>query len=301
MIQPIRIGQRLVGRDQPCFIVAEIGINHNGNISIARKLISAAVLSNCDAVKFQKRTVNTVYTPEELARPRESPFGRTNGDLKYGLEFGIARYRAIDEYCRMHNMLWFASCWDEASVDFIEQFNPPCYKIASACLTDDDLLRHHRRFHRPIILSTGMSSLSEIDHAVEVLGTDELIIMQSTSAYPTRAEELNLNAIHSLRERYRLPVGYSSHEVGLATTLAAAALGACMIERHITLDRTTWGSDQAAALEPHEFVRLNRDIREIESAMGNGVKRVYESEIPIMRKLRRVKRKRPSAPAVAKA
>ncbi|MDL1894811.1 N-acetylneuraminate synthase [Anaerolineae bacterium CFX7] len=284
----VKIGDRWVGTGEPCFIVAEIGINHNGDLDIARKLIAAAALAGCNAVKFQKRTVNVVYTPEELARPRESPFGATNGDLKRGLEFGYEPYRALDEYCRLHNMLWFVSCWDEASVDFIEQFNPPCYKIASACLTDDDLLRHHRRFGRPLILSTGMSTLEQIDHAVDVLATEDLILMHCTSTYPSKLEELNLAAIRALAQRYGVPVGYSGHEVGLATSVAAAALGACMIERHITLDRAMWGSDQAASVEPHGLARLVRDIRGIESAMGDGVKKVYPSEVAVMNKLRRV-------------
>lgn len=283
-----KIGNHWVGDGEPCFIVAEIGINHNGNLDLARKLISAALLAGCDAVKFQKRTIEVVYTPEELAKPRESPFGTTNGDLKRGLEFGYEQYRAIDEYCRLHHIPWFASCWDEASVDFIAQFNPPCYKIASASLTDDHLLRHYRQYGKPLILSTGMSTLEQIDRAVEILGTQDLILMHCTSTYPSKPEELNLRAIQTLKERYGVPVGYSGHEVGLATSVAAAVLGACMIERHITLDRAMWGSDQAASVEPQGFARLVRDIRVVEQAMGDGIKRVYDSEVPIMNKLRRV-------------
>ncbi len=287
-MKKVKIGNRWIGDGEPCVIVAEIGINHNGDLDITRKLISAAILAGADAVKFQKRTVDVVYSPEELARPRESPFGKTNGDLKRGLEFGYEQYRVIDGYCRLHKVIWFASCWDEASVDFIEQFDPPCYKIASACLTDDNLLRHHRRTERPIILSTGMSTLAQIDHAVEVLGTDDLILMHTTSTYPSKLEELNLKAIPTLRERYNVLVGYSGHEVGLSTSVAAATLGACMIERHITLDRAMWGSDQAASVEPTGFNRLVRDVRAIGTAMGDGVKRVYSSEEPIIAKLRRV-------------
>jgi N-acetylneuraminate synthase len=288
MSKTVTIAGRTIGEGHPCFVIAEIGINHNGDLDLARKLISAALLSGCDAVKFQKRTVDVVYSAEELAKPRENPFGPTNGDLKRGLEFGQEQYQAIDEYCRLHNILWFASCWDEGSVDFVAQFNPPCFKIASASLTDDNLLRHHRRHGKPIILSTGMSSLEEIDHAVEVLGTRDLLLMHTTSTYPSKPEELNLRAIHTLRDRYGVPVGYSGHEVGLATTVAAVALGACMVERHITLDRAMWGSDQAASVEPHGFARLTRDIRAIELAMGDGIKKVYESEIPIRAKLRRI-------------
>lgn len=287
MAYKVKIGNQWVGDGEPCFVIAEIGINHNGDVDIARKLISAAMLSGCQAVKFQKRTVEVVYTPEELAIPRENPFGSTNGDLKRGLEFGFYQYQEIDEYCKSHNMLWFASCWDEGSVDFIEQFNPPCFKIASACLTDDALLRHHRQCARPIILSTGMSTLQQIDHAVEVLGTKDLLIMHCTSTYPSKPTELNLRCIQTLKERYGVPVGYSGHEVGLATTVAASVLGACMVERHITLDRAMWGSDQAASVEPHGFSRMVRDIRVCEAALGNGTKCVYDSELPIIKKLRR--------------
>jgi N-acetylneuraminate synthase len=288
MSNVVRVGNQLVGDGQPCFIVAEIGINHNGSVEIAKKLIDAASLAGCDAVKFQKRTLDVVYTPEELAKPRENPFGATNGDLKRGLEFGEKEYKEIDAYCRDKNILWFASCWDEGSVDFMERFNPPCYKIASASLTDDNLLRHHRRYGRPIIVSTGMSTQEEIDHAVEVLGRDNLILLHCTSTYPSQVEELNLSAIRAMRERYGVPVGYSGHEVGLAPSIGAAALGACMIERHITLDRAMWGSDQAASVEWQGFWRLVKDVRALEKAMGDGVKRVYESEVPIITKLRRV-------------
>ena len=290
MSKTISFGGRAVGEGEPCFVVAEIGINHNGDLDAARKLISAAALTGCEAVKFQKRTVEVVYTPQELAQPRPNPFGPTNGDLKHGLEFGADQYQAIDEYCKLHKILWFASCWDEGSVDFIEQFDPPCYKIASAGLTDDNLLRYHRRYGRPIVLSTGMSTIEQIDHAVEILGTDELILMHATSTYPSQLEELNLKAISTLRERYGVPVGYSGHEVGLSPSVAAAVMGACLIERHITLDRAMWGSDQAASVEPQGFAKLTRDIRAIEKAMGDGVKRVYDSEVPVMNKLRRVGR-----------
>jgi N-acetylneuraminate synthase len=287
MTREVSIGERLVGEGHPCFIVAEIGINHNGSLEIAKKLVDAAALGGCDAAKLQKRTVDVVYSPEELARPRESPFGDTNGDLKRALELGQGAYDEFDRYCREKSFMWFASCWDEGSVDFIEQFGPPCYKIGSACLTDDHLLRHHRQYNRPIILSTGMSTLEQIDHAVEVLGTHDLILLHCTSTYPSATEELNLTAMQSLKDRYQLPVGYSGHEVGLAPGVAAAALGACIVERHITLDRAMWGSDQAASVEPQGIWRLVKDIRAIEKAQGDGVKRVWDSEIPVMKKLRR--------------
>ena len=249
-MQPVKIGDRLVGPGYPAYIVAEIGINHNGEVGIAKKLIDAAVEAGCNAVKFQKRTVEVVYSPEELARPRESPFGGTNGDLKRGLEFSQEQFVEIDRFCHERGISWFASSWDEASVDFIARFDPPCYKIASASLTDDNLLRHHRALSRPMILSTGMSSLEQIDHAVEILGKENLVLLHCTSTYPARLEELNLKVIPTLVERYDVPVGYSGHEVGLYTSLAAVVLGACFLERHITLDRAMWGSDQAASVEP---------------------------------------------------
>jgi N-acetylneuraminate synthase len=287
MVQ-VKIGDVAVGDGAPCYIVGEIGINHNGDLGIARRLIDVAAIAGANAVKFQKRTVDVVYTAEELAKSRENPFGPTNGDLKRGLEFGHDQYQHIDRYCREKNLVWFASCWDEASVDFMERFAPPAYKIASASLTDDNLLRHHKKTGRPIIISTGMSTLGQVDHAVEVLGSDNLVILHTTSAYPAKIADLNLKQIPALRARYGVPVGYSGHEVGLATSYAAAALGACMIERHITLDRAMWGSDQAASVEPQGLMKLVRDVRTIELALGDGVKRVTEDEIPIMKKLRRV-------------
>ena len=286
-MHPVRIARTLVGPGEPTFLVAEIGINHNGDLEQAKKLISIAAGAGWDAVKFQKRTIEVVYTPEELALPRESPFGKTNGDLKRGLEFGYDEYAEIDSFCRSRGIPWLASCWDEESVDFMEQFDPPCYKISSACLTNDRLLRYHRNKGRPILLSTGMSTTEQIDHAVEVLGKESLALMHCTSSYPCKPEELNLKLIPRLMERYDVPVGYSGHEIGLYTTLAAVVLGACIAERHITLDRAMWGSDQAASIEPHGLARLVKDIRAVEMAMGDGVKQVYESEIPVQRKLRR--------------
>lgn len=287
-MEAVTIGNRRVGPNQPTFFIAEIGINHNGDLNLAKTLITSAKGAGCDAVKFQKRTVDVVYSAEELARTRESPFGTTNGELKRALEFGAEEYAEIDGLCRDLDIPWFASCWDEASVDFIERYNPCCYKIASACLTDSNLLRHHQRTGKPIILSTGMSSLEQIDRAVEVLGTKNLILAHCTSTYPAKIEELNLRVIGTLIDRYQVPVGYSGHEVGLYTSLAAVTLGACMIERHITLDRTMWGSDQAASVEIHGIARLVKDIRAVEQALGDGVKRIYDSEVPIMKKLRRV-------------
>lgn len=284
----VKISGKIVGDNQPCFVIAEIGINHNGSLDIAKQLIDVAVVFGADAVKFQKRTVELVYSPEELAKPRESPFGSTNGDLKRGLEFGFEQYKEIDRYCRDKGIIWFASSWDEKSVDFMAQFDPPCYKIASPLITDDNLLKYHKKLGKPIILSTGMSDMKIIEHAVEVLGTEDLIIMHCTSTYPTRPEELNLSGIQTLKERFDIPIGYSGHEVGLYTTYAAVVLGAYAVERHITLDRAMWGSDQAASIEPQGLRRLIVDIRNWEKAKGDGKIRIYDSEIPIMKKLRRV-------------
>ena len=284
----LQLGSKVIGPEKPCYVIAEIGINHNGDIDIAKKLINVASGAGCDAVKFQKRTIDIVYSKEELAKPRESPFGMTNGDLKRGLEFELEEYQEIDRYCREVKIDWFASCWDEASVDFIAQFKVPGFKIASASLTDDNLLRHTRKVGKPIILSTGMSTLQEVDHAVEVLGKQDLALLHACSTYPAFYEELNLKVIDVLRDRYGVPVGYSGHETGLPSSVAATVLGACIIERHITLDRSMWGSDHAASLEPNGITRLIRDIRLIEKSMGDGVKRVLEREQPIIKKLRRV-------------
>jgi N-acetylneuraminate synthase len=281
------IGNKKIGDGKPCYIIAEIGINHNGDINIAKKLIDLAAFAGCDAVKFQKRTIDVVYSAEELAKPRENPFGTTNGDLKYGLEFGQQEYQEIDRYCKEKNVSWFASCWDEGSVDFIDQFDVPCYKIASASITDDGLLRHTKAKGKPIIMSTGMSTLEQIDHAVDVLGKDNLIILHTTSTYPATYEELNLTVIPVLKKRYNLPVGYSGHESGIASSVAAVALGACIVERQITLDRAMWGSDQAASLGPSGVIKMVNEIRLVETSMGDGVKKVFATEEPIIKKLRR--------------
>ena len=285
----IEIGRRPVGDGYPVYIIAEIGINHNGDLENAKKLIDMAVLAGCDAVKFQKRTPELCVPEGQREVMRETPWGlMTYLEYRQRVEFGLVEYEEIDRYCKEKNITWFASCWDEPSVDFIEQWVPACYKIASASLTDDELLQHVNSKGRPIILSTGMSSLEEIRHAVSLLDQNRLLIAHSTSSYPCKPEELNLRMINALREEFSCPIGYSGHEVGLQTTYAAVVLGACFVERHITLDRAMWGSDQAASVEPGGFNRLVRDIRSLETAMGDGVKRVYESEEPIIAKLRRV-------------
>ena len=289
MQKTITIKNKKIGDGFPCFIIAEIGINHNGSVDLAKKMIDIAVTTGCDAVKFQKRTIDVVYTQEELAKERKSVFGNTNGDLKRGLEFGLKEYKEIDKYCKEKGILWFASCWDEHSVDFIEQFNPPCYKIASASLTDDNLLKYTKSKGKPIILSTGMSTMEEINHAVSILGEDNLIIMHCTSTYPSNSDEMNLKVIQTFKKEFSCPIGYSGHERGITPSVIAVALGANVVERHITTDRTNWGSDQAASLETSGLYHMVRDIRQTPILLGDGVKVVYPRELPIIEKLRRVK------------
>lgn len=286
-MKSIKIGNHLVGDGHPCFIVAEIGINHNGNLSFAKKLIDLAFISGCDAIKFQKRTIDKVYTPEELAMPRETVFGKTNGDLKRGLEFSFEDYVEIDKYCKDKGIMWFASCWDIDSVDFIEQFDPPCYKIASASLTDKKLIEYTKSKGKPLLLSTGMSTIEEIDEAVKIVQGSEFLLYHCTSTYPCENNEINLSVIPYLKEKYDCPVGYSGHEKGIMPSLASVVIGSCSVERHITFDRTLWGSDQAASLEPRGLMLLIRDIRNVPVVLGDGIKIVYDSEVPIKKKLRR--------------
>jgi N-acetylneuraminate synthase len=286
----IRIGDRLVGDGQRVFIIGEIGINHNGSLELAKKLIDGAVLAGADAVKFQKRTPEKCVPKDQWHVERDTPWGRmTYIDYRHKVEFGRREYTAIDRHCRERNIIWFASCWDEDSVDFMEHFNPPCYKAASATITDSHLLYKKRSTGRPLILSTGMSSMDEIEAAVILLGQDNLMIAHSTSNYPCAPKELNLRMIHTLKEKYpACPIGYSGHEVGLAPTWAAVALGATFVERHITLDRSMWGTDQAASVEIGGFIRLISNIRDVELALGDGIKRVYDGELRQREKLRRV-------------
>ncbi|MBK9256045.1 MAG: N-acetylneuraminate synthase family protein [Saprospiraceae bacterium] len=282
---------RKIGPGQPCFIIAEIGINHNGDLSIAKKLIEEAAHAGCDAVKFQKRTPEVCTPRDEWDRMRDTPWGRMKYiDYRYKVEFGVSEYAEIDRYAAEMGIVWFASCWDQESVDFLEQFDPMLYKAASASLTDIELLMKKRSTDKPLIISTGMSTQHQIDFAVEAIGSDNLLIAHSTSAYPCAPEELNLRMIHSLREKFSgIPIGYSGHETGLATTYAAVVMGANFVERHYTLDRAMWGSDQAASVEIEGMRRMVRDIRDIEKAMGDGIKKVYESEQGSIKKLRKFK------------
>jgi N-acetylneuraminate synthase len=287
MPKQVKIGKRLIGEGQPTFVIGEIGLNHNGDLGIAKKLIDAAALAGCDAVKFQKRTPELCVPPEQRNVMRETPWGlMTYMEYRHRVEFGIGEYKEIDRYCREKGIVWFASCWDEPSVDFMKHFDFACYKIASASLTNEDLLRHTNSAGKTMILSTGMSTMAQIRRAVLLLDSDRILIAHSTSSYPCNPLELNLHMIDTLRQEFDCPIGYSGHEVGLQTTLAAVALGACFIERHITLDRAMWGSDQAASVEPVGLMRLVRDVRVIERALGDGVKRVYESELPLIKRLR---------------
>lgn len=283
----IEINSKKVGEGYPVYITAEIGINHNGDIDIAKKLIDAAVLSGCDAVKFQKRTPDLCVPAKQKNIMRETPWGIMSYlDYRHKIEFGKDEYVEIDAYCKSKGIDWFASCWDKPSVDFIEQFNPVAHKICSAALTNDELLRYIDGFGHPVIMSTGMSTMEQIEHAVSLINNSSLILLHATSTYPCNVKELNLNMIAALKGKFAFPIGYSGHEVGIQTTVAAAVLGASFIERHITLDRAMWGSDQAASVEPIGFMKLVRDIRACEVGLGDGVKRVYESELPIIERLR---------------
>jgi N-acetylneuraminate synthase len=283
------IGNTLVGPGHPVYITGEIGINHNGDLASAFALIDQAAAAGCDAVKFQKRTPGICTPRDQWDVERDTPWGRmTYIDYRHRVEFGEDDYRAIDAHARERGIAWFASPWDIESVDFLEQFDVPAHKVASASLTDDELLRRLRATRRTVILSTGMSTPQQIRHAVEVLGSDNIVLLHATSTYPAKPTELNLRMIHTLASEFpNVPIGYSGHETGLQTTLAAVALGAVFVERHITLDRALWGSDQAASVEPPGLQRLVRDIRIISESLGDGVKQVYEGELAAMKKLRR--------------
>jgi N-acetylneuraminate synthase len=289
MGREIKIGRRLLGDAHPTYVVAEIGVNHNGDLDLTKKLIQAAAHAGVDAVKFQKRTPELCVPPEQRNVMRETPWGYiTYLEYRYKVEFNLEQYQEIDRYCHKLGITWFSSVWDEPSVDFLENFNPVAYKIPSASLTDHNLLRHLKKTGRPLILSTGMSTMDQIQAAVDVIGPDNVMITHATSTYPCDPEELNLKVIPVLRERFPFPIGYSGHEVGLIPTIVAVALGACLVERHITLDRAMWGSDQAASVEPGGFERLVKYIRVSEQSLGDGVKRVYDSELPSLKKLRRI-------------
>ena len=289
MTNKVAVGNKTIGVGEPVYVIAEIGINHNGDIEIAKQLMDVAVETGCDAVKFQKRTPEICVPEEQKSIPRDTPWGTmTYFEYKKRIEFEQSEFEQIEAYAKKIGIDWFASPWDVPSVDFLESFDVPCQKIASACLTDSELLSAVNKTKTTTILSTGMSSIEEIDKAVSLLNNVPLAIAQATSTYPAEASELNLRAIQTFAEKYKVPVGYSGHERGLQVTIAAVALGATFIERHITLDRSMWGTDHSASLEPEGLKKLVRDIRIIELALGDGKKKVYDSEIPIRAKLRRV-------------
>jgi N-acetylneuraminate synthase len=286
----VRIGTHTIGEGHPAYLIGEIGLNHNGDVDIAKRLIDVAADAGMQAVKFQKRTPE-ISTPEHMKNtPRSTPWGEmTYLEYRYRVEFDRDQYIEIGDHATMRGLDWFASPWDEPSVDFLEDLNVVAYKIASASVTDLEMLAKIAATGKPVILSTGMSTLEQIDAAVAALGTENLAIMHATSTYPLPAEEANLRMIHTLRDRYAgVPIGYSGHEPGLQISIAAVALGATSVERHITLDRTMWGSDHAASLEPHGLNTLVRDIRIIETALGDGVKRIFPGEQAPLSKLRRV-------------
>jgi N-acetylneuraminate synthase len=287
----------MVGEDEPVFVIAEIGINHNGSLELAQRLIDGASRAGCDAVKFQKRTPELCVPADQWQIQRDTPWGRMSYiDYKRRVEFGGREYAQIERQCTELGLVWFASCWDEPSVAFMQRFKPPCYKAASASLTDAPLLQAMKATGVPLMISTGMSTAEEIADAVQALGTRELLIAHSTSTYPCPIDELNLRMIRTLKQSYPLcPIGYSGHESGLAPTWAAVALGATFVERHVTLDCNMWGTDHSASIELGSLDRLVAQIREVERAVGDGIKRVYESELPIQKKLRRVPSTRPTA------
>lgn len=288
MASTFKIGNTEIGPGLPVYIVGEIGINHNGDIEIVKKLVDVAAETGLNAVKFQKRTPELCVPRDQWDIERDTPWGVMKYiDYRHKVEFNQSEYQEISDYCAAKGVDWFASPWDEEAVDFLEGFDVPCYKIASASVTDIPLLEKIRSTGRPVIMSSGMSTMDEIRAGVDALGRENLLICHSTSAYPCDPTELNLRMIGTLAEEFGVPIGYSGHETGLSTTVAATVLGACLVERHITLDRAMWGSDQSASVEPQGVARLVRDIRMVESALGDGVKKVYDSELGVMQKLRR--------------
>jgi N-acetylneuraminate synthase len=288
MTREIKIGDRMVGDGHPTYIVAEIGINHNGDVEIAKELIKSAHEAGVDAVKFQKRTPEICVPDHQKNQMRDTPWGYISYiEYRNKVEFDQEEYEQIDAYCKSLGIDWLASSWDIPSLEFIDSFNPPAHKVASALLTDHALLRAIKKTGKPVIISTGMSTMDEIESAVKILDADNLLICHTTSSYPCPPEELNLEMIHTLKDKYDCPIGYSGHEVGLVPSAIAVAMGACLVERHVTLDRAMWGSDQAASVEPHGVRTLVKYIRVTEKALGDGVKKVYDSEQSSLERLRR--------------
>ncbi|MFD1721355.1 N-acetylneuraminate synthase family protein [Amnibacterium endophyticum] len=289
MSDSLQIGRWTVGEGSPVYVIGEIGLNHNGDVEIAKRLIDVAAVAGVQAVKFQKRTPE-ISTPQHMRDvPRETPWGTmTYLEYRYRVEFDREQYAEIGAYADSRGLDWYASPWDVPSVDFLEDLDVVAHKVASASVTDEELLQRLAETGKPVILSTGMSTIEQIDRAVEILGTDGLLMLHATSTYPLPAEEANLLMIETLKQRYGVPVGYSGHEPGLQISVAAVAMGAVAVERHITLDRAMWGSDHAASLEPHGLMTLVRDIRIVGEARGDGVKRIFPGELAPLSKLRRV-------------
>lgn len=286
----VMVGTKQISDKSPTFLIAEIGINHNGDIEIAKRLVDEAIKAGFDAVKFQKRTVEIVYSDEELNQPRDSVFGKTNRDLKNGLEFNFTQYLEISNYCKDRNILWFASPWDVESVEFLEQFDIVAYKVASASITNSKLLSKIAATGKPVFMSTGMSTLEQVKRATEHFSGNNLILMHAVSVYPAKPDLLHLNWIAQLRKSFpNIPIGYSGHEVGLIPSIVAVAkFNAVCVERHITLDRAMWGTDQAASVEPKGMRDLVKNIRMIPIVVGEKSKYVLEEEIAIQKKLRKV-------------
>ena len=288
MTREIKIGGRLVGDGHPTYIIAEIGINHNGSVKTAKELIKASFQAGVDAVKFQKRTPELCVPDHQKGQMRDTPWGYISYlEYRHKVEFGREEYEVIDAFCKSLGIAWLASSWDVPSLEFIEGFSPPAHKVPSAMLTDHDLLRAMKNTGKPVILSTGMSTMEEISEAVAILGQENLLLCHTTSSYPCPPEELNLKMIRTLMDNFDCPIGYSGHEVGLVQSALAVALGACLVERHVTLDRAMWGSDQAASVEPQGVQKLVKYIRVTEKSIGDGKKQVYDSEQSSLKKLRR--------------
>jgi len=286
----VAIGQKHIGQNEPVYIIGEIGINHNGDPDIAAQLIDIAAQAGVDAVKFQKRTPIECVPPDQRDIKRETPWGiMTYMEYRERVEFGKDEYLAISRRCHENGIDWLVSCWDLPSVDFMAELDPAAFKVPSALITNMDLLAHTNAAGKVVILSTGMSTMEEIHRAVDMIDNDRLVLTHCTSTYPCKPEEINLRMLDTLREEFpHLPIGYSGHEVGLQISYAAVARDARVLERHITLDRSMWGSDQAASVEPAGLSRLVREVRIIETSMGDGVKKVYDSEKPSLAKLRGV-------------
>lgn len=290
----IKIGNRLVGDDHPVFIIAEIGINHNGDIEIVKKLAAIALDAGCDAIKFQKRTPHICVPPEQMGKMRDTPWGRMNYlQYRYKVEFGEKEYDEIAKYCSDIGIMWFASCWDVPSIDFFDRYDIPCYKLPSPCFTSTEIIQGMVSKGKPIIASCGMSLEEDIDSYLRLVPKDRQVLMYTNSTYPCPVENLNMKAITALRNRYKCLVGYSGHEAGLFTTPLSVSLGVCAIERHITLDRSMWGTDQGASVEPKGLYKLVEEIRTAEIAMGDGIKRMSQGEQEVLRKLRRKTYRRP--------